>query len=369
MRRIFVLTSVLLALVAAQVGDAAFPGRNGLRFVQRHGPSGTLEIAVRTPGGTVRQLTDNQTDDYAPAWAPDGRRVAFVRRISDALGYTKLVLFAIGSDGRGERQLTRDHLDEWPAWSPDGTRIAFIRRTANVADTVVVVGADGAAEHVLFKAPGSTIAAVKWSPDGLNIAYVRDLAVYVRALRTGVTRKLTPKRFEHYAAVFDAYVDWSPDSRHVSIARTECVDSECRDAVTATVVENAKSGRFQREIAANCFPMTWSPRGRLSCGGGAIQPLCTIYGSGGADHLHGTTGHDVICGEGGNDFIDGRGGDDVIIGGRGNDTIIGGQGKDRLFGGWGDDRLLARDGEQDVVDGGPGANGLQIDPRIDLVTK
>lgn len=368
MRYALLASCAVVALVAAHVGDAAFPGRNGLRLVQRYGPNDTLELAVRTTDGAIRQLTDNETDDYGPAWAPDGRRIAFVRLVRDESGDARLALFTIASNGSGERQLTRGHLDEWPSWSPDGTSIAFIRRTDNVADTVVLVGADGQAERVLFRIPGSSVASVKWSPDGRKLAYVSDLSAYVRDLRTGVTRRLTPKHYRGYAAVFDGVVDWSPDSRRVSLARTECVDADCREAVTATVVEDAQSGRVQREVAANCFPMTWSPRGWLSCGGGAIQPRCTIYGSDGADRIRGTAARDVICGERGNDRIDGRGGDDVIIGGAGNDTIVGGPGKDRLFGAWGDDRIVARDGTADVVDSGPGADRLTVDRRFDLVT-
>ena len=37
--------------------------------------------------------------------------------------------------------------------------------------------------------------------------------------------------------------------------------------------------------------------------------------------------------------------------------------------GTGNDQLLARDGTQDVVDGGPGRDVLKFDRRLDLVTK
>jgi TolB protein len=59
----------------------------------------------------------------APAWSPDGRRIAF----SASRGEPTDDLFLMRSDGGGVRRVTRTpFVDEWtPRFSPDGTRLLF----------------------------------------------------------------------------------------------------------------------------------------------------------------------------------------------------------------------------------------------------
>lgn len=93
------------------------------------------------------------------------------------------------------------------------------------------------------------------------------------------------------------------------------------------------------------------------------QPVCTVRGGPEDDVLVGTRRNETICGFEGDDVIRAGGGDDVVLGGDGDDLVIGGAGADRLFGARGNDRLEARDGDQDVVDGGPGRDAARTDRR------
>lgn len=63
----------------------------------------------------MRQLTDNDSHDFNPAWSPDGAWIAFV---SDrAGGYGDL--YVMDTDGEGQRRLTFDEVGiDWLAWSP-----------------------------------------------------------------------------------------------------------------------------------------------------------------------------------------------------------------------------------------------------------
>jgi Ca2+-binding RTX toxin-like protein len=117
--------------------------------------------------------------------------------------------------------------------------------------------------------------------------------------------------------------------------------------------------------------------------GGSVTLLrkCTILGTEGDDNIVGTKKTDIVCALGGDDVVKTKGGPDVIDGANGNDTergakkadlLLGLKGRDRLFGSKGADHLLggkdgdvlkagadndnisARDGERDLVDGGPG---------------
>jgi uncharacterized delta-60 repeat protein len=78
--------------------------------------------------------------------------------------------------------------------------------------------------------------------------------------------------------------------------------------------------------------------------------------------------------------IDARGGDDVVVvehvvtppcdirGGNGDDTITGGSGRDRLSGGTGNDTFSSRDGNSDLLSGGPGNDVGQLDEQLDRRT-
>jgi len=109
-----------------------------------------------------------------------------------------------------------------------------------------------------------------------------------------------------------------------------------------------------------------------------------FMGSAGADSFAGDGGNDEIHGAGGNDDLYGGPGDDNIFGDAGADKLQGASGADRVDGGSGidqingdrasctftcsfdADQLFARDGEQDTVDCGGGADTAVVD-QLDVV--
>lgn len=56
-----------------------------------------------------------------PRWAPDGRRLLFIRGEENDLS-REPDIFLINRDGSGEQKLRPGR---WPDWSPDGKKIAF----------------------------------------------------------------------------------------------------------------------------------------------------------------------------------------------------------------------------------------------------
>ena len=90
---------------------------------------------IRQSGTGLKQLTRGAYPASAPAFSPDGKRIAFAR-----LGAG---IFSMNLDGTGVRRLTSNGRDRLPAWSPDGTTIAFGSGDAEKGFGLYLMHADG----------------------------------------------------------------------------------------------------------------------------------------------------------------------------------------------------------------------------------
>ena len=72
-------------------------------------------------GSGQSRLTTSRAVDFAPAWSPDGSRIAFS---SGRDGESEV--HVMNANGSGVTRLTNKlAFDRFPDWSPDGDRIAF----------------------------------------------------------------------------------------------------------------------------------------------------------------------------------------------------------------------------------------------------
>src|SRR5205807_1587908 len=87
----------------------------------RHDVGGIYVFDIAT--GSERPLTDPATPCLAPASSPDGKKILHARETRPSTSQ----LFLMDSDGGNVQQLTHSAslTAEAPAWSPDGARIAF----------------------------------------------------------------------------------------------------------------------------------------------------------------------------------------------------------------------------------------------------
>lgn len=162
-----VLALLALALGAAalfsEMAAAAWPGRSGpivylgVRPETSNtaccSPYKTIGLRVFEPGvpGSVRVLTVDRSD-ADPQISPDGRTIVFTREISSGLPFpleTERVIFAIGLDGSGLRQVTavgtEAGSDFKPSFFPAGRRSSSLAGAALPARTTSTRSASTAA--------------------------------------------------------------------------------------------------------------------------------------------------------------------------------------------------------------------------------
>lgn len=124
-----------------------------------------------------------------PAWAPNGRELAFDR---------KGVVYVVNRQGSGVRPLLAG---THPDWSPDG-RFVVVARDGSI----VVARRNGSGARRITAGPGDTQPA--WSPDGTRIAFSRNGVVMV-ARASGADTSVVGNGTEPV---------WSPDSSRVAFA-------------------------------------------------------------------------------------------------------------------------------------------------------
>lgn len=209
---------------------------------------------VKRDGSTSRKLTEGSAYARTPAWAPDGRRIAFAGEDD---------IWIVGTDGTNLRNLTRtaERKEFNPAWSPDGRLIAFVREVRNEyfdRGDIFVMKPSGSGQRNLTRSESSDDTNPVWSPDGRTIAFedsssAGSYEILVVAREGGTITDLT-----HRFGV-DEYPAWSPDGRSIAFRSV-------RSGFNHLFVMNA-DGRQPRNVtdvrfAADIRELAWSPDGR-----------------------------------------------------------------------------------------------------------
>lgn len=152
---------------------------------------GSVDLAAaRVVAAPTPVTTPMDGGVWFPAWSPDGRQLAYLRRSLTGQGGTAVMVRS--ADGDDLRQLTSVDLGRINslAWSADGSQILLVQRSTR--DLYAVSVADGAVHNVLSDF-GHRIAV---SSDGRTLAAIRegdqdpDFKIVVGDLHTGERRIL-----------------------------------------------------------------------------------------------------------------------------------------------------------------------------------
>ena len=185
-----------------------------------NGPnSDNFDIYVQLIGaGRPLRLTSNPAEEGHPAWSPDGRYIAFVRRVGRGAEAEVIQVPALGGV---ERKL--GDVSGWQfmnlelSWSPDGKFLAIAHTAGDDPNRKDIYSLSTETGEKRLLAPVSANAglALAFSPDGGRLAFARtrvDLYVFDLAADGGPDGE--PRRLTEPLGVI-AGLDWSEDGHSV----------------------------------------------------------------------------------------------------------------------------------------------------------
>jgi Tol biopolymer transport system component len=211
---------------------------------------------VNTDGSHFRRLTPRYGEAGAPAWSPDGRRIAYADwlriNVMDRNGRHRRLLVK-GEDGAprwspngrqlvyaegvglkelkivdlATRRIRTLHTDPvipgGADWSPDGRKLVFagVESEEDLGDNgeIYVIGRNGKGLRKLIGAPpGVDLAAQGWSPDGKRFLYSwhRNSTTFLYLARADGSRG---KRLIRVGA--DVVASWSWDGTRIAFGVTD----------------------------------------------------------------------------------------------------------------------------------------------------
>lgn len=166
-----------------------------------------IRIMDLTGSGSVSVVVGERAfTTVAPAWSPDGSRIALT---IDEDGWFDLHVYVVNADGSN---LTRLAPGAFPTWSPDGTKIAF-NDMAEDGEEIWVMNVDGTNLVNITNSAGHDFWP-DWSPAGNQIAFTStrsgDYEIYVMNADGSGQVNVTNHR------AFDGYPQWSPDGSRIA---------------------------------------------------------------------------------------------------------------------------------------------------------
>jgi TolB protein len=237
---------------------------------------GDYEIyTIQADGNNLKKLTDNEKDDVAPLWSPDGEKIAFVTRSLGNLGQ----LIVMKSNGTDLIPITTDDFAIAPLeWSPDNRYIAFEGEQDGMADFYIVDPSTSAPMKVSDSEDYFFPSNLTWSPHSNELAYDVGLAltgslrgVILVKLDNPSIYKLLHQSGENPAEWFsDSLPDWDLQHNWIALVSSSIPINEEQ----VYIIRPNGSNRQQLTTSnSRKILVRWSPNGEMIAYGAVIGPI------------------------------------------------------------------------------------------------
>lgn len=259
-------------LTLQSVGDPQIaPDGQRVAFVRRHvdieknKSRSEIWIGPSDASAPPRRWTGGAWSDGEPRWSPDGSQIAFTSDRVDE----KSQIYLLPAGGGEARALTK--LEEGSAqslhWSPDGTKLAFLFRATPEADTKKAVEER---KTKGLSSPPRVHTRLFYRLDGFGYWDDSFWQVWIVDAQTGESTAITTGDFSC------GDICWSPDGRTIAFLSDRRPDWDAeRESQTDIWTVSAAGGELTRLVSpqGEKHGLTWSPDGRQFAYAGNPDPL------------------------------------------------------------------------------------------------
>jgi len=234
------------------LSNAWAPDGHRIAYTHFDAGRGTIVIEDLLTGSRTTVAGTGTDLNFAPAFSPDGRMLAYAR--AEETGATNVFTSNVASNCCAQRLTVRGFSDNLsPTYSPDGRRLAFVS-TRSGPPQIYVMSVDGTDQELLapfdYGATGPSFAP-DWSPDGATVVFHREVSrspqIFILDVASGRVKQLTSVGRNEDAT-------WAPDSRHIAFISD-------RTGRRQVWIVDTETGRVrQLHTAGNARLPSWSRR-------------------------------------------------------------------------------------------------------------
>ena len=232
---------------------ATFTGERGpfdsqIAFLSTRGGRFKDVYVMGADGEDVRRITNENTLNLSPSWAPDGRSLVLT---SFRDGNPDLYTIGLGR-GSWSRLSALRGLNLGGRWSPDGRQIAVTLEFDGNPE-IAILNADGSLARRVTEHWAVDVSA-SWSPDGTQLVFCSDRSgspqIYVMGADGGGVRRVSN------TGRYNTSPTWSPKGDRIAYATR--VDGRFQ---IMTIKADGSDPRQVTSAGSNEDP-SWSPDGR-----------------------------------------------------------------------------------------------------------
>jgi Tol biopolymer transport system component len=219
---------------------------------------------INADGSGLTNLTNTPGFHHHHAWSPDGTRIAFIRGLESVVNGQRFInyeIFVINADGSGETRLTNDPQDDFfPAWAPDGSKLAFGRSfaegSAPPSGNIWIMNPDGSGQVNLtrFTEEGVSGAGPVWSPSGDKIAFTQSGPDFIPDISVVTANGSGVLNLTNTTALSEFGPAWSPDGSKIAFG------GFVNNAIDISVMNPDGTGRTNlTNNTVNDLDWAWKP--------------------------------------------------------------------------------------------------------------